>query len=1463
MNLTKKILLTIIICLCSIVGFSTLSVAQIDLSNNDYDEEHLFRYLDSAFASKDTVQLRYTTFYQYPAIYCVQHLQGLHSDNMKYKVVEKVNITGNVLTDSKGNTSKNDQNAIFAYILSQRTNPTSDNLSGNGAKDDAQPTIAVWKHLKNWYNNSGIKGVLNSSFFNFDTYPGYSEYYEEAKRAVANGWGKNQNLTRNNTKIKIDTSDKQGYMRIGPLNYSFSGEMSSIVLKDQNGKSISGLKCTYFKGKTETEYSKVGDIPSGSNFYICIPISANVNKVTQIQVKTRNEVTSVDIWFLDNVPKSEQNLIARRVTPEEQILTNTFDDDIPVMGNLKVIKVDADNKTIKLPNVKFIIKNESTGKYVKKQGNTISYVAKKDATEFKTNEEGEITIENLVVGTYKAYETENPNDGYQIIEDGVSKDVVVDKTAELEIPNRLCKGNLKVIKVDKNNQEVKLPNVGFVIYRKNNKTYVKKDNKGNISYVSKREEATEFKTDENGEIFIEGLIVGNYVAYETQNPNYGYEVITEGKEKKVVVDKTQELKIPNEQIYIKLSGYVWVDKIDGKRSERNDLYKTGVDNETGRLVDTNDVLFNGITVRLKDKTTGEIVQNKDGKKMETVTQKLNRYPKSVNDGNGEYLFEGILIEKLKDYYVEFEYDGLTYTNVVAHTNQNSGSKAAETVQEREAFNQNFSVVEGKTRDTGLTRNAQGQEKHELSYHVDEAAHTATLINNGQYKITANTDTTKYNIGSQYTEGQEEIRYINLGLYERAQPDIALEKDMKNVRLTVNGYEHTYLYGKRIDNEEYGDGFNVGVKFGVNSEYGKVSYTRAIYKSDFDYENEKDRSKELKVYVTYQIRLYNQSANLKTKINSIVDYYDSRYNITKVGTTLTEQGIIQDSNIAFDQTSYNENYKKAIIQVNEEMASGRKTDIYVEFELDRQGVLNIINDGENLNNVVEINSYSVYDQNGKVYAGIDMDSNPGNAVPDDIRTYEDDTDTSPALKLEIADAREISGKVFLDQTSKELKVGEIRQGNGAYDKGEIGIEKVNVTLTENTGSGKVYTATTDANGDFLIAGYIPGQYTLTYTWGDNTYTVQNYKGTIYDNTRNQSDKLWYKKDVDKRLTDAIDNYQTRMEIDEEMKDNKNGMQITKTTMNSTTPTMEMGIEYETTYTASTGDRYTYRIYNIDFGIVERARQEVLLTKRVKTMKATLASGQQIVDLTIDENGNITGQKTSVTYMAPSENTVPKNGFIKLELDNELIQGCKVEIGYEIKVTNRSELDYLSEKFYQYGIVEGEKVTMTPNGIIDYLSKEWSFDSEQNKQWTIKTMEDINSEGLVAEVVYNDPNSTIEDKIILYTDSLKDTKLAPKESASVMLNVSKLLTVEDEISLDNETEIVQLTKTGGSKLSSTPGNYIPGTESTETDDDKAETTIITPNTGDNLDYVLPITIGIALLAILGTGIIIIKKKVLHKE
>ena len=1319
MSKVKKLLIGIIVMTFAILAFANIA--------------------NAAYSVGQSVSITYNKYLNDPDLFCVEHHQSLRG-TLTYKVISEVDIKGNTSTDHTGKSIESWHNAKLAHILS---------ADNGGSKQSGAVQNALWNYMYTWMKNVGQHHAgLYLGFVN--TVKGNSSYLDSESSDYANELADIE-LTDNTNKSAIKVKSDGDYIKVGPFNWSFSGKLDNVVVKDQDGNAVSGVKFSKYAGTTANTIG-VGDIESGKDFYISIPISSGISRITTISASGNVEVEGVKIWFLESQSGYNfQNMISREDYKTPYDYEDEFEYNIDLLGNIKVIKVNQDNKEVKLPGVGFKIQNKQSGLYVHEAAD------------------------------------------------------------------------------------------------------------GTITYVNE-DKATEFITDANGEILIENLIVGTYVAYETQNPNYGYEFISEGIEGTVVVDKTEDWEIGNKQIYVKLSGYVWIDKQSGKQSVRNSLYRED-------LNDDRDELLEGVIVRLIDRRTGEIVKNDNGEEFYVLTKQIDLGDSIIR----YYQFVDVRIEDLENYYIEFEYDGLTYSNVTPHIDKDNGSKSAENPQERDTFNKTFSTIEGASETTGVALDENGKVAHELTYNKDAEQHKSTLINEGlpvgQYPITANTDETDYMIRDQFEYGMEEIPYINLGLYEREQPDLALIKDMQNVRLSINGYQHIYEYAQRFANLEaqeadgdYSDtGFNVGVKFA--SEYIDNSYTRAIYKADYEYVNEEDSSRELKVYVTYRIGIMNEASSLITQVNNLVDYYDSRYTIVAVGTGIDEEGIIT-GNIEYNQETYNDEYSKAIIYTNSRIESGKTNEFYVQFELSREAVLEILNDGETLDNVAEINSYSTFDGNGSVYAGVDVDSNPGNAIPGDISTYEDDTDSSPSLKLEVADAREMTGKVFLDSTSGELLTGQIRQGSGQYEEGEKGIPGVGITLTENTGTGLVYTATTDDNGDFYISDFIPGDYTLTYTWGDETYTVQNYKGTVYDKQRydaNMANKEWYKTDVETRWTDAVDDYNTRLAIDAELKEITNATETTINKMDSTTPTMGIGVEYDTTYTASSGDRYVYRIENVDFGIVERARQDISLNKRVSTMKLTLANGQPLVDLQITEDGKLEGQTGNVIYLPPSPNSTPRNGMVRLELDSELIQGSRLEVGYEIKATNDSELEYMSENYYKYGMIEGDVVTITPSKIIDYLDSDWDFNAENNPDWEAIQKDD--SRIILAEEVIN--STSIDTTKMLYTESLATYVLKPTESATVMLNVSKLLTSSEDIELENETEINKVNKTGGPDITSTPGNYVPGTgPAVERDDDMAEVVIITPNTGENLNYIIPTVVIVTAFVIIGVGIIFIKKKVLNR-
>ena len=324
--------------------------------------------------------------------------------------------------------------------------------------------------------------------------------------------------------------------------------------------------------------------------------------------------------------------------------------------------------------------------------------------------------------------------------------------------------------------------------------------------------------------------------------------------------------------------------------------------------------------------------------------------------------------------------------------------------------------------------------------------------------------------------------------------------------------------------------------------------------------------------------------------------------------------------------------------------------------------------------------------------------------------------------------------------------------------------------------------------------------------------------------------------------------------------ENSTKFTKTTMDSTTPLMDLGVENtESDVTSSDEDIMEYKISNIDFGIIERARQAVGLTKRVKSMKVTLANGSVLANVTVNKEGKLEGdQKAGVIYLPPQNGS---NGMLKLEMDTELMEGAKLEVTYEYKIINKSELDYDSKEFYITGKRTGNVIKIKSADIIDYLDPEWDYDATVNSGWELKDLQEIQKETTSIKLSSEVLNSKgIKNKKIFYTTVKKE--LEPNESDSKEFKVSKLLSSSKDISLNNDAEITKVIKSGGSNLITTLGNYVPDSEDHEMDDGHAETVTVTPSTGENRNYLIPAMVIISAFVILGTGIIFIKKKVLNK-
>ncbi len=295
-------------------------------------------------------------------------------------------------------------------------------------------------------------------------------------------------------------------------------------------------------------------------------------------------------------------------------------------GNIKIIKLSKDDKNIKLSNVKFQLRDE--------QNNIVK--------EGVTDKNGELFFENIKVGKYKIFEVETNKD-YEPLEKEIIVEVVNGKTKEIKIENELKKGIIKVIKVDKDNNKIKIPNVEFKIYdekgkevdilktdengeatskklpinqkykvqevqtleqyilnetpqvvslKENEITTIKVENeykKGNIKIIKTDKNNKEIKlsnvkfqlkdeknniikegvTDKNGELILENIKIGKYKIFEVET-NKEYKLLEKEIIVEVVNGKTQEVKIENEKI--------------NKEVVKKELPKTGNNNSIYEII---------------------------------------------------------------------------------------------------------------------------------------------------------------------------------------------------------------------------------------------------------------------------------------------------------------------------------------------------------------------------------------------------------------------------------------------------------------------------------------------------------------------------------------------------------------------------------------------------------------------------------------------------------------------------------------------------------------------------------------------------------------------------------------------------------------------------------------------------------------------------------------------------------------
>lgn len=1338
---------------------------------------------------------------------------------------------------------------------------------------------------------------------------------------------------------------------------NFTGNLKIIKEDEETGERLKGVKFSV-KGPDKTLDKSYTTDENGE---------INLENIITGEYKVK-EVSNSNYGYTVMVEDSVKVKSTKTVVYEAKNKKQT--------GNLKIIKQDADSEK-NLEGVSFKIKKKDENKYIqvktgdgwKKDITGIVHVddmktvdTENEATIFTTNSDGIIEVRNILKGTYYVEEVSVGDIyfGYEVDDDYITWSYT--STANKDNTGS-GKGHIATVEV-----------VARASY--NTKEPPKEENRNEIVVFKNKRKYIKLS------------------GYAWEDKRVGGKDNKAGNEKCDVEENTESNKEEDKRlanVLVKL--YSWEGKLLGQTiTDEKGNYVFGTKsmadiNGDGiiSIVDVTEitrVISSGETNKY---TNGLMDINNDGKIDKADIEKLQNII-SLNEELIDVKIEDIYNSKTKKAgYIEFTYNGLNYETVSVNVKEENTNKVAEIssnsqnlvdksidgtyLDNRTSFNESWAVIENNKK-IDSDGNVDTLDYNHNNY-ASSLSYPGGVIgyneqkypiivkdntNNNIFNITARTETNTSEDASCKFFGQNKtmemilsdkeqyidtIENINLGVKERAQPDLALTKDIYSAKVTVNGYEHTYMYNQKfVDKDQNEDEFNVDVKFG--EKFGNKSFTRAIYPSDVKETQDEDFS----VKVVYKITLKNRSGVLYSKINSLVDYFDARYTIEENGAIGTgyENGKIKDEiRYKLDRSYQDAKYRKLIINCDTKINPNESNkNIYVEYTLTRSGVEDILFDKngnqktniEDLKNIVEINSYSTYSDKDftKSYAGIDSNSNPGSTIPGNKDTYEDDTDYAPGLILEVANPREIKGTVFEDNAVDPTEGGTNRErlGNGKFDDGEKTISGVQVGLYKEADfeeikdeDGKIIdmqlkseakpVGTTTYGGDnkdstgkdgaFTIKDFAPGEYRIVYFWGDGKYTIEDYKSTIWTSAnkeeKEKNKKTWYRVNTNTRYSDAKDNYATRLKID-----GGDTSIDKKDSMDSMTNSMTFGVELKDDIynrkTETNGiDKVTFSIENIDFGIIERPRQSIDVTKRAKSMKITLANGQVIADAKIVEKDGklqLEQQVKGVIYTGPSDKSKPKNGQIKAEIDSELIQGSKAEIEYEIKVQNNSEIDYDSKDYYWYGYEKDEDkdiVKVKASGIYDYLDNTM-IANDENTKWVTKTIENYNEEvskpTVIEEYLHKYQSSSTDasgnteirigyekfeeqyseaienwkieniitarkkrlaDKTILYNADL-EKEIAPGESKNASLTASKILTNTDEIELNNDIEITEITRNTRTGRKVTP-KYTSLY-------DRGETVTITTPTGENKNYILITIVAISFFVILGTGVVFIKKKVL---
>ncbi len=571
----------------------------------------------------------------------------------------------------------------------------------------------------------------------------------------------------------------------GKISLIKSGEIYTSgddLVQDFNLTSNKELKS--YDVSLEGFLSGVSYTKSGNKISVKIPkniMSKNIEgtiKVTNAQIKTYPAFYAE----ADNPDYQDYVVVA---TAYEELSTQT---DFKVELNkskIEILKIDKDTKK-PIPD---------TTLEISKDNEVVETV--------KTGEDGKATVENLYPGDYQVKEIE-ANEDYLLSDEVKTVKLEYGNVTKVTFENTKKTGNLKLIKVDKDNNEITLGNVEFDLYS---------EEKGEVIGT--------YYTDINGEIFVENLRVGNYKWIE-KNTNKWYSLNKLETQVKVKWNETNESIVENEL----KKGQIKVIKLDeeNKKIKLKDVEFNVID-ENGNVLE-----------KIKTDKNGEAITKKyplrDFQKLtlqETKTLQnyvLDTNPQTITLKENEITNVEFTNKKIKGY--------IEITKISTNDNSITGEKKGSTLP-----NAVFEIYteEDKLVDTIVTKE-NGKAKSKLleygKYYIKEKSTGSDyyLLNTKKYNIEIKEPlkTVEITIENESVDTKLDIEKTGV---TKAKPNEEIKyefntlKNASNVSLDnftwVDNLPYKYVRLTKLYTGTYNEDLNYVVKYKTNKSKDYIEY----------------------------------------------------------------------------------------------------------------------------------------------------------------------------------------------------------------------------------------------------------------------------------------------------------------------------------------------------------------------------------------------------------------------------------------------------------------------------------------------------------------------------------------------------------------------------------------------------------------------------------------------------------------